>query len=288
MSQLQTRAKPAWIVGAALVGALAAGLVCAQGRGATAAQARSYIKGAFLSQAAPAILSERVKLGVELERRLALPPGAQSARVYEALVALTDNKPLRVRRATDEELRGYGAQPGLHPELPIYTLEAGGDLKLLVQYDLQANNIPFIGQLGVRSAATAATAVPSKSSVVTLVWTELFEFNSTALTPAARAKLDSDVVAKLKDFAEIRYINVNGHADRLASPQYNQQLSEKRAEAVRTYLLSKGADEAKVEVFGYGQTLPVKSCPDAKNRSALIECLAPNRRVQIEIQGTLK
>jgi outer membrane protein OmpA-like peptidoglycan-associated protein len=285
MSQLRTRAKTAGIVGAVLVGALAAGLAGAQGRGATAAQARSYIYGAFLTQAAPAILSERVRLGEELERRLALPPGAGSAKTYEALVALTDNKKLSVRRATDDELKSYGARPGLHPQLPVYLLDAE-DLKFLVQYDLQANNIPFMGLFGVAYASQAAA--PKKPGVVTLVWTELFEFNSAALTTEARAKLDSDVVPKLKDFAEIRYLNVNGHSDRLASPQYNQQLSEKRAEAVRDYLVSKGADEAKVEVFGYGQTLPVKSCPDVKNRRALIECLAPNRRVQIEIQGTLK
>jgi outer membrane protein OmpA-like peptidoglycan-associated protein len=42
-------------------------------------------------------------------------------------------------------------------------------------------------------------------------------------------------------------------------------------------------------VFGFGQTMPVKSCTDERKRgSGLVECLAPNRRVQIEIQGTLK
>ena len=275
----------AWVAGGALLGALVTGPVWAQGRGATAAQARSYIYGAFLSQAAPAILSERVKLGEELEKRLALPPGADRGKAYEALIALTDNKQLSVRRATAEEVAGYGAQPGLRAELPLYTLEAG-DLRLLVQYDLQANNIPFIGQLGVR---TAATGEANKSSTVTLVWTELFEFRSATLSPDARAKLDTDVVPKLKDFAVIRYINVNGHADYVGTPQYNQQLSEKRAEAVRDYLVSKGADVAKLEVFGFGQTLPVKSCTEErKSGRGLVECLAPNRRVQVEIQGILK
>jgi outer membrane protein OmpA-like peptidoglycan-associated protein len=286
MSQLRTQATTAWIVGVALVGALTAGLACAQGRGATAAQARYYIFAAFLTQAAPGILSEGVRLGAELERSLALPPGADSARVYQALMALTDNKPLNVRRATAEEVAHYGARPGLHPELPIYTLEAG-DLKLLVQYDLDANNIPFLGQLP-SAEPQPKPGEPKKPAIVTLVWTEQFEFNSTMLTPEARAKLDSDVVPKLRDFTEIRYINVNGHADYLGSPQYNQRLSEKRAEAVRAYLVSQGAEEAKTEVFGFGKTLPLKSCRDEKKRRALVECLAPNRRVQIEIQGTLK
>jgi len=93
------------------------------------------------------------------------------------------------------------------------------------------------------------------------------------------------VVRKLKDVGEVRYINLNGHADRLGSAQYNQRLSEKRAEAVRAYLVSKGLDASKVETFGFGKTTPVKSCPDQKDRKGLIDCLAPNRRVEVEIQG---
>jgi len=272
-----------------LAGTLATGLACAQGRGATPAQARYYIFGAFVTQAAPGILSERVRLGPELERRLALSPGADSAKVYQALVALTDNKPLNVRRATAEEVAGYGALEGADPAHPLFTLEAG-ELKLLVQYDLEANSIPFIGQLGAPMARADARHGPEskKPAIVTLVWTEQFEFNQMTLTPEIRAKLDSDVVPKLRDFAEIRYINVNGHADHLGSVDYNRRLAGKRAEAVSAYLVSKGADAAKIEVFGFGQTLPVKSCRDERKRDALVECLAPNRRVQIEIQGTLK
>jgi OOP family OmpA-OmpF porin len=132
----------------------------------------------------------------------------------------------------------------------------------------------------------APPAAPSKPAIVNLASTELFEFNKATLTAGARAKLDAEVIARLKDFGDIRYVNVNGHADRLGTPQYNQRLSEKRAEAVRAYLVSKGTDSAKVEVFGFGKTLPVKSCPDDKKRAALIECLAPNRRVVVEVQGT--
>ena len=72
------------------------------------------------------------------------------------------------------------------------------------------------------------------------------------------------MVAKLRDLKDVRYIIVNGHADRLGSTQYNQKLSEKRAEAVRAYLVSKGVDASKVETLGFGKTLPVKSCPDQK------------------------
>src|SRR5258706_9879791 len=132
----------------------------------------------------------------------------------------------------------------------------------------------------------AEPAAPKKPAIINLASTELFEFNKAMLTADARAKLDAEVIGKLKDLGDIRYVNVNGHADRLGTPGYNQRLSEKRAEAVRAYLVSKGADSAKVEVFGFGKTLPVKSCPDENKRAALIECLGPNRRVVVEVQGT--
>src|SRR5216110_98882 len=206
------------ILSVVLVGTLMSGLVHAQGRGATAAQARAYIYGAFLTHAAPGVIAENVKLGPELEQRLKLAPGADSGKVYEALIAITDGKSLDVRRSTEDEVAGYGLVPGLSLALPIYTLQAG-EQRLLVQYDLEANAIPFVGQYGVRPLATKSSAQivvarsgefdGKKPPIVTLVWTEAFEYNRAALSPEVRAKIDADVLPKLKDFAEIRYINVN-------------------------------------------------------------------------------
>jgi OOP family OmpA-OmpF porin len=138
----------------------------------------------------------------------------------------------------------------------------------------------------IQEVKPAPKPEPKKPAVVNLASTELFEFNKATLTDEAKKKLDAEVVAKLKDFGQIRYINVNGHADRLGSAQYNQRLSERRAEAVRAYLVSKGLDASQVETFGFGKTMPEKSCPDQKDRAAVIACLAPNRRVVVEIQGT--
>ena len=284
-----------WFLAATL--AFSEGLALAEAGVTTPAQARSYILSAFISQAAAAIVSERVKLGPELEQRLHLAPGADAEAVYRALVALTDDKPIAVRMATDSELSIYGARAGLQPNLPAYTVQAG-ELRLLVQYDLAANNIPFVGQLGLPSPALQAereaqkSVTPEhetlKSAVVTLVWTEQFEYNLARLTPEARAELDADVVPKLKDFAEISHIKVSGHTDYLGSPIYNQHLSEGRAQVVSAYLVSHGADAGKIRLLAYGEKAPVTSCQEEKDQSALIKCLAPNRRVDIEIQGRLK
>ena len=127
---------------------------------------------------------------------------------------------------------------------------------------------------------------PKKPAIVNLASTELFEFNKAVLTKEARARIDTEVVAKLGNLRDVRYIIINGHADRLGSTQYNQKLSEKRADAVRAYLVSKGVAADKVETLGFGKTLPVKACPDQKERKGLIECLSPNRRVVVEVQGT--
>jgi OmpA-OmpF porin, OOP family len=120
---------------------------------------------------------------------------------------------------------------------------------------------------------------------LTVTSTALFEFNNATLTPEARAKLDKEVVVRAKDFSSIALVHVDGHADRLGSSQYNQRLSEKRADAVQAYLVSKGFDASKIETLGSGKTNPVKSCPNEKNRKALIECLGPNRRVVVEVRG---
>lgn len=127
---------------------------------------------------------------------------------------------------------------------------------------------------------------PKKPAVVNLAAGSLFDFNKSTLSSAGKQELDSKVISRLKDLGEIRFINVNGHTDRLGSTQYNQKLSEARAESVKAYLVSRGVDPQKIETYGYGKTMPVKSCPDQKDRKALIECLAPNRRVEVEIQGT--
>ena len=76
-------------------------------------------------------------------------------------------------------------------------------------------------------------------------------------------------------------IQVTGYTDRLGTNKYNQKLSERRAAAVRDYLVSHGIDGSRLKAVGKGESNPVVQCND-KKRADLIACLAPNRRVEVE------
>ena len=133
----------------------------------------------------------------------------------------------------------------------------------------------------------AAPEMPKRVAPVTLNATELFDFDRATLTRRAQAELD-DVVDRAKELASLSRVHIEGHADRLGAAHYNQSLSERRAAAVQAYLVSKGLDASKIDVKGAGETHPVKTCPDEKDRKALVECLAPNRRVVVEVKGTAR
>lgn len=122
---------------------------------------------------------------------------------------------------------------------------------------------------------------------VTLANDETFTFNKAALTDSAKNRIDNEVLPKLASCAKIDTVLVTGHTDKLGSQQYNQKLSDKRADAVATYLKSKGID-APIDTLGVGKTQSIKSCDDKLSRKKLIECLAPNRRVVIEARGFAK
>jgi len=134
--------------------------------------------------------------------------------------------------------------------------------------------------------APAPAAAPKRcDAAVTFQNEEVFPFTLASLTPAAKARLDRDVVAKLASCASVEAVVIEGHTDRMGSHRYNQKLSERRAESVKSYLVSKGTDPDRIETLGMGKTVPAKFCPDIKGRSELIACLAPNRRAIVSIKG---
>lgn len=118
----------------------------------------------------------------------------------------------------------------------------------------------------------------------TLSATELFAFNSDKVR-MPQPKL-AEVADALKQSDSPKKIAIVGYSDRLGSDEYNRKLSERRATAVKNYIVSNGIEADRLTVEGRGEADPVVTC-DNKNKTALIECLAPNRRVEID-QITVK
>ena len=77
-------------------------------------------------------------------------------------------------------------------------------------------------------------------------------------------------------------MTITGYTDLLGNARANQVLSEKRAAAVADYLKKKGVT-VNMKVAGVGASQPVKECDNKLNRTKLVACLAPNRRVLIEM-----
>jgi OOP family OmpA-OmpF porin len=121
---------------------------------------------------------------------------------------------------------------------------------------------------------------------ITLASKALFDFDKAVLKPEGKAAIDSEIIAKLKDVQKLELVLVTGHTDRIGTQAYNQKLSERRADAVRDYLVSKGVAKDKIETLGMGKTQPLPGVVcNQKNFKELIACLAPNRRVEVEVKG---
>lgn len=137
-----------------------------------------------------------------------------------------------------------------------------------------------------QTPAVLAAPEPKRCDfAATLSSDETFAFNKAVLSSAAKKRIDGEILDKLASCAKVDLILVTGHTDRLGSQQYNQKLSERRAYAVAAYLKSKGV-AAEASALGAGENQPIQACEERLSRAQLIDCLAPNRRVVIEIQGT--
>jgi OOP family OmpA-OmpF porin len=123
---------------------------------------------------------------------------------------------------------------------------------------------------------------------ITVAADALFDFNKAVLRPAGKQKLD-DLAAQAKAI-NLEVILAVGHTDRIGGDAYNQKLSEKRAAAVKEYLVSKGIEANRIYTEGKGKKQPVTGdkCKGNGKSKALIDCLQPDRRVDIEVIGTKK
>ena len=114
----------------------------------------------------------------------------------------------------------------------------------------------------------------------------LFDFDKAVIKPEGKVMIDN-LANDLKG-AQYDIIVVTGHADRFGSVEYNQKLSERRAQAVKDYLMSKEITANRIDAEAKGKSQPMTKpgeCAGAKS-AKVIACLQPDRRVDVDVTGT--
>lgn len=131
-----------------------------------------------------------------------------------------------------------------------------------------------------RAEPITVTAVPMPvTEKVTMDADALFDFDKSEIKPDGRAALN-EVVRKLNlAGAKLGVIVSTGHTDSTGSDAYNMDLSMRRAEAVKTYLVDKGIDTDRINTIGEGKHQPIADNATAEGR-------AENRHVDIEVTST--
>ncbi|MCC2595241.1 OmpA family protein [Pusillimonas sp. MFBS29] len=140
-----------------------------------------------------------------------------------------------------------------------------------------ATGIP--GCDGVPVAQAEAPVVAPTATKVVLNADTFFDFDKSTIKPEGRQVLDQ--VASQVGTINLETLIATGHTDSIGTEQYNQGLSQRRANSVKSYLVSKGVPADRIYVEGKGETSPVASNSTREGR-------AQNRRVEIEIVGTRK
>jgi outer membrane protein OmpA-like peptidoglycan-associated protein len=122
--------------------------------------------------------------------------------------------------------------------------------------------------------AGLATQRKENTLVVSIPGELLFDFNSTELKPGSQNKLRE--VADVLQRYPYSDLEIAGHTDSQGTAEYNQRLSEKRAEAVKAFLIAEGIDPTRIRARGYGETMPIASNDTPEGRQM-------NRRVELKI-----
>jgi outer membrane protein OmpA-like peptidoglycan-associated protein len=128
----------------------------------------------------------------------------------------------------------------------------------------------------LKGSATAPVSVAAAATKKTIVLRGInFDFDKAVIKPEAEPVLDA-AVDVLKENSDV-HVRVGGHTDSVGTDEYNQKLSERRANAVRDYLVKHGIDASRLTAVGYGESQPVA---DNKTKDGR----AQNRRVTLDVQ----
>jgi len=155
-------------------------------------------------------------------------------------------------------------------------------------YVRTVENLIYDGKVAIDNCINAPDQPPPLETI-TLSGDALFAFNKATLNDSALWRLN-ELADKIKTVARLEEVILVGHTDHLRSdghPERNQLLSEQRAESIKQYLIGKGIPEKKIHASGVGSDQPLVECPSKQSKEKQIDCLQPNRRVEIMLKGSM-
>lgn len=158
----------------------------------------------------------------------------------------------------------------------------------LTQNKLVQNRLQNMSKNEVMSviATTPESTNPTKLTEATLLASTLFAFNQTTLLESGKASL-RNFATSVKSMNNVKAISVVGYADKLGSAAYNHALSTTRADVVRDYLqFENNLSYLQFTTLGKGSLVSsaaTQACSNKLGRQSLIDCLSPDRRVEINV-----
>lgn len=215
---------------------------------------------------------------------------------YEVANGTRDHKKSR-HTARASGLFAVGAEYAVLPELAVRLeyqwLTRIGKYRPQDKPNTAINYNPWIGSINAgisyrfgQGAAPVVAAPEMVSKTFSLNSDVTFAFGKANLKPQAQATLDS-IYGEMSQVKSAK-VAVAGYTDRIGSDAFNVKLSQERADSVANYFVAKGVAADAISATGYGKANPVTgaTCDQVKGRKALIACLAPDRRVEIAVNGT--
>ncbi|HHF7256089.1 TPA: porin OmpA [Haemophilus influenzae] len=215
---------------------------------------------------------------------------------YEEANGTRDHKKGR-HTARASGLFAVGAEYAVLPELAVRLeyqwLTRVGKYRPQDNPNTAINYNPWIGSINAgisyrfgQGEAPVVAAPEMVSKTFSLNSDVTFAFGKANLKPQAQATLDS-VYGEISQVKSAK-VAVAGYTDRIGSDAFNVKLSQERADSVANYFVAKGVAADAISATGYGEANPVTgaTCDQVKGRKALIACLAPDRRVEIAVNGT--
>lgn len=134
----------------------------------------------------------------------------------------------------------------------------------------------------------AAPVVQPKSRTFTLSSDLLFDFDSAEIKSSSAFNIDKMTASIQQEYSQIHSINVVGHTDYLGGESYNYNLALQRANTIKNELVRRGFNPSSMSISSMGESLPLtNNCHSMRLEQAKL-CLAPDRRVEVQVIGDLK